>query len=125
LGNLATAAGILLFYAAALAALGYVWFKRRALRLTSRQVGALAFESLTCPPFAVNLIRHISWNAAPSEELVSAGRRLLHKDDWNATLPTLIKRIDNAIAWENEGTARSQALTEYQASLNRELASNT
>jgi hypothetical protein len=121
-GNLATAAGIVLFYATAVAALGYVWFKRRALCLTSRQVGALAFESLTCPPFALNLVRHISWNARPSEELVSAGRRLLRSDDWHATLPAIIKRVDNAIAWESEGSARSQALTEYQAFLSRELA---
>ncbi|HEY0588212.1 MAG TPA: hypothetical protein VGD52_18895 [Pseudoduganella sp.] len=122
-GNLAVAAGILLFYATALLALAYVWFKRGALKLTGRQVGALAFESLTCPPFALNLVRHITWRAAPTEELVSAARRLLRKDDWAATLPAVIKRIDNAIAWENEGTPRAQALAEYQASLSRELSS--
>jgi hypothetical protein len=122
-GNLAVAAGILLFYATALIALAYVWIKRGALKLTGRQVGALAFESLTCPPFALNLVRHISWRAAPTEELVSAARRLLRKDDWAATLPTVIKRIDNAIAWENEGTPRAQALAEYQASLKGELSS--
>jgi len=123
-GNVAVAAGILLFYAAALLALAYVWFKRGTLKLTGRQVGALAFESLTCPPFALNLVRHISWQAAPSEELDSASRRLLRKDDWTATLPAVIKRIDNAIAWENEGTPRAQALAEYQASLNSELDSS-
>lgn len=122
-GNLAVAAGILLFYATALLALVYVWFKRGALKLTGRQVGALAFESLTCPPFALNLVRHITWRAAPAEELVSAARRLLRKDDWAATLPAVIKRVDNAIAWENEGTPRAQALAEYQASLSRELSS--
>jgi len=123
-GNVVAAAGILLFYASALLALTYVWFKRGTLKLTGRQVGALAFESLTCPPFALNLVRHISWQAAPPEELDSASRRLLRKDDWTATLPTVIKRIDNAIAWENEGTPRAQALADYQASLNSELASN-
>ncbi|WP_426341376.1 hypothetical protein ACN9MZ_06330 [Pseudoduganella sp. S-14] len=124
-GNVAIAAGILLFYAAALLALAYVWFKRGALQLTGRQVGALAFESLTCPPFALNLVRHISWRNAPSEELDSASRRLLRKDDWTATLPTVIKRIDNAIAWENEGTPRALALGEYHAALSREFTSNT
>ena len=124
-GNVAVAAGILLFYAAALLALAYVWFKRGTLKLTGRQVGALAFESLTCPPFALNLVRHISWQAAPSEELDSASRRLLRKDDWTATLPAVIKRIDNAIAWEDEGTPRANALSEYHAALNRELTSTT
>lgn len=124
-GNLAIAAGILLFYATALLALAYVWFKRSALKLTGRQVGALAFESLTCPPFALNLVRHISWHAAPSEELISAGRRLLRKDDWITTLPAVIKRVDNAIEWESEGTPRALALTEYQALLNSELVSES
>lgn len=123
-GNVAIAAGILLFYATALFALAYIWFQRSTLLLTGRQVGTLAFESLTCPPFALNLVRHISWRVAPSEELVSAGRRLLRKDDWTAALPVVIKRVDNAIAWENEGTPRAQALADYQASLKDELASN-
>jgi hypothetical protein len=122
-GNVAIAAGILLFYATALVALSYIWFKRHGLQLTSRRVGALAFESLTCPPFALNLIRHISWTTRPAEDIVSASRRLLRKDDWSTTLPAVIKRIDNAIAYEDEGTPRAQALTEYQASLNSELIS--
>jgi hypothetical protein len=54
---------------------------------------------------------------------MSAGRRLLRQDEWAATLPAAIRRIDNAIAWESEGTPRAQALAEYQASLQRELAS--
>lgn len=122
-GNVAIAAGIMLFYAAALAALGITWFKRHALSLSARQVGALAFESLTCPPFALNLIRHISSHAHPPEELISAGRRLLRREDWNASLPLVIKRIDNAISFEAEGTPRAQALAAYQAALNSELAS--
>lgn len=122
-GNNAIAAGILLFYAGALLALAIVWFKRHALQLTPRQVGALAFESLTCPPFALNLTRHISWKTRPSEELVSASRRLLRKADWSATLPAVIKRIDNAIAYEDEGTPRARTLAEFQASLTRELNS--
>ncbi|MTW12200.1 hypothetical protein GM658_16465 [Pseudoduganella eburnea] len=122
-GNSAVAAGILLFYASALLALAVVWFKRHALQLSPRQVGALAFESLTCPPFALNLIRHISWNVRPTEDLVSASRRLLRKDNWSVTLPAVIKRIDNALAYEDEGTPRAQTLTEFQASLTRELNS--
>lgn len=121
-GNVAIAAGIVLFYAVALVALGFTWFRRHALALTSRQVGALAFESLTCPPFAINLARHISWHAQPQEELISAGRRLLRSDDWNSTLPIVLQRLDHAISWEAEGTARAQALAAYHAALNQELA---
>jgi len=122
-GNVAVAAGILSFYATALLALAYIWFKRRALQLTSRQVAALAFESLTCPPFALNLTRHISLKTRPTEDLITASRRLLRRDDWAYTLPTVVKRIDNAITYEDENTPRAHALTDYQASLNRELSS--
>lgn len=121
-GNVAIAAGIALFYFSALIALAYVWITRRAMQLSPRQVGALAFESLTCPPFALNLVRHISWNVRPEEELVCASRRLLRKDDWIAALPAVIKRVDNALDWENENSPRAQMLAEYQLSLNRELA---
>ncbi len=122
-GNVAAAAGIVLFYSSALLALTYIWFKRHALQLTSRQVGALAFESLTCPPFALNLARHISLKTQPAEDLLSTARNLLRQEDWAFTLPTVIKRIDNAITCENEDTPRAHALAECQASLTRELAS--
>lgn len=122
-GNAAIAAGIVLFYSTAVLALAYIWCKRRALQLTSRRVGALAFESLTCPPFALNLIRHISLETRPAEDLISASRRLLRKDVWTVTLPAVIRRIDNAITYHDEGTPRAQALTKYQATLTRELDS--
>ena len=122
-GNVLIAAGILAFYAAAMLAFVFIWFKRSVLQLTSRQVAALAFESLTCPPFALNLIRHISLKKRPTEDLITTSRHLLRQDDWTYTLPAVIKRIDNAISYEDENTPRAQALTEYQASLNRELSS--
>lgn len=122
-GNVAIAAGIVLFYASTLLAFAYVWFKRRTLQLTPRQIAALAFESLTCPPFALNLIRHISLKSRPATDLISTSRHLLRQDDWTTSLPTVIKRIDNAITYENEGTPRARTLAEYQASLNRELTS--
>lgn len=122
-GNAAIAAGILVFYGTALLALTYIWFKRSALQLTSRRFGALAFESLTCPPFALNLIRHLSWTTRSTEDLISAGRRLMRQEDWSDCLPIVVKRIDDAIACENEGTARAMALAGLQALLNRELES--
>jgi len=122
-GNAAIAAGILIFYVSALFALTFIWFKRRALQLSARQVGALAFESLTCPPFALNLTRHISWTAHPAEDLIFASRRLLRQEDWCAALPTIIKRVENAILCEDDATPRAQALIDYQTTLNHELAS--
>lgn len=123
MGDIATASGVILFYVTALFALAFVWFKREVLGMTNKSVAALAFESLTCPPFALNLIRHLSWPIAVQENLLSAGRRLLNEGAWSVALEQLILRIDNEIAWEDEGTARAQLLAEHKKQLMDELAS--
>ncbi len=123
LGNVAVAAGIVLFYTTALLAIGYVWSKREALGLEPRQIGALAFETLTCPPFGLNMARHISRRAVIAEDLLSVARRQLSAADWQQALPEVIKRIDNAIAWEDEGTPRAADLAARQRMLTTELES--
>lgn len=123
LGNVAVAAGIVLFYATALTAIGYVWLQREAFGLTPRQIGALAFEMLTCPPFGLNMARHISRRAVIAEDLLSVARRQLSAADWEQALPEVIKRIDNAIAWEDESTPRAANLAARQLMLTTELES--
>lgn len=123
LGNVAVAAGIVLFYATAFTAIGYVWLKREVFSLTPMQIGALAFEMLTCPPFGLNMARHISRHAVITEDLLSVARRQLRSADWEQALPEVIRRIDNALAWEDEGTPRAAVLAARQRMLTTELES--
>ncbi len=122
LGMLAVVAGIVLFYASALAALVWVWVKRAAYQCSNRRFAMLAFESLTCPPFALNLIRHLSARVPVAEDLLSAGRRMVSEGDWPNALRQIIIRLDNEIAWESEGTERALALNAHRRDLLEEAS---
>lgn len=120
LGDLGIAAGVVLFYACALLALGWVWFKRDMYQCTGRRLISLAVESLTCPPFALNIVRHLSLSVPVSEDLLSVGRRLLAEEEWALAIRQMVNRVDNEIAWEAEGTERAQALSSHRRRLQQE-----
>lgn len=120
LGHLAIAAGVVLFYLNALLALTLVWLKRDIFPVTARRFAALAFESLTCPPFALNLTRHISLTAQPSEDFLSVADRLLAAEAREMALKKAIVRVKNEIDWEDEGTARAKKLNTHLQYLSQE-----
>lgn len=120
LGQLAIAAAVILFYANALLALAFVWFKRAAFSLSSRRFGSLAFESLTCPPFALNLIRHLSLELAPAEDFLFAATRLLDAQERGATIAQMIKRVRHEIDWEQEDGTQAAALHAHLKYLDQE-----
>ena len=119
-GDLSIATGIILFYTSALTALGWIWIKRDMYQCTGKRLISLTIESLTCPPFALNLIRHLSLTVPISEDLLSAGRRLLPKSEWAQAVDQIINRVDNEVAWEEEGTARARALLSHRQQLRQE-----
>ena len=121
LGHLAIATGIVLFYFNALLALTLIWFKRQIFRISARRFAALGFECLTCPPFAVNLIRHLSLSNQPSEDFLSVVDRLLTGETLELALNEASIRVKNDIDWEEEGTARSEALIAHQQQLSRKI----
>jgi hypothetical protein len=42
------------------AALGYIYARRRELRLSGKAFASLSFDSLACAPFALNLVRKLA-----------------------------------------------------------------
>lgn len=120
LGNLAVAAGIIFFYVNALMALSLVWFKRSDYGLSCRRFCALAVESLTCPPFAINLVRHLSLGFQPREDFLSVVEQYLTGSERDAALARLITRVKNEIDWEDEGSPRAQTLNTHLQYLSRE-----
>ncbi len=120
LGNLAIAAGIILFYVNALMALSLVWFKRSDYGLSGRRLGALAVECLTCPPFAINLVRHLSLGFQPREDFLSVVEQCLTSSERDAALARVITRIKSEIDWEDEGSPRAQTLNTHLQYLSRE-----
>jgi len=120
LGNLAVATGIALFYANGLMALALVWFKRADYELSGRRFVSLSAECLTCPPFAINLIRHLSLGFQPREDFLAVIDQCLTGSEHGTALIKVIARVKDAIDWEEEGSPRADALNTHLQFLSRE-----
>jgi len=100
--------------------LAWLWFSRKRLGLAPRRVASMAFEALTCPPFALNLVRHLSLARAVDEDLARAARRLQRPADWEFTRHALLARLQEEIESEVEASPRQQRLKAHHHTLARE-----
>lgn len=98
-GDVMIVAALIVFYGAALVALGMLWRRRKALRLGRNPFLRLAFECLTCPPFALNLIRHVSLLTQPPVDLVSIAHGLQDVNTWEETRRQLVARLQEELQW--------------------------
>jgi len=108
---------VALLYGSLIASLVWTWFNRRRLKLSPRQLAALSFECMVCSPFALNLIRHLSVCTPVEQDLEHAARRLLSPVEWEATRAALMARLDDEIAYEQQGSARLQRLQQHRFAL--------
>lgn len=116
-GELALLAALVLLYPGILAALAWTWRHRAEFGLSRRRFAGLAFESLVCPPFALNLVRHLAGNVQVREDLVSAARRLQGEEGWARTRRQLVKRLSNEIDAEDAGSERHGLLQQRRQML--------
>lgn len=114
LGDWALLAGLSLLYLSIVAALVWAWNNRSKFELSGKQFAALAFESLVCSPFAMNMVRRLSAHLPAREDLVSAARRLQTTDDWQATRAGLLARLDEAIEVEEADSGRMAGMLEHR-----------
>lgn len=119
-GHRAIAAGILLFYVNALLALGLVWLRRAAYGIDGRQFASLSVECLTCPPFAVNLIRRLSLALTPKEDFLCVIGQCLTGRERESALAQIIVRVKNEIDWEAVDSPRADLLHGHLQSLFQE-----
>lgn len=110
LGDAALLAAIALLYVSIIAALGWLALARRRLGIAGRRLAALAFESLVCPPLALNVIRKVSAEMTAREDLVDAARRLLAPADWERARLQFVSRIEEELESEDEDSARASRL---------------
>lgn len=110
LGDSILLLALVLLFSSILVALVWLWFHRRDFHLSEKRFAGLAFESLICPPFALNLIRHVTMAMPVHEDLVSAARRLQSPSDWAQTRTQLIARLTNEIECEDAESERYSLL---------------
>lgn len=112
LGDRILLLALVMLFANILIALSWIWFNRAVLGLSGRKFAGLAFESLICPPFALNLVRHVAMNISVKEDLVSVARRLQSPAAWAVTRASLLARLDDEIEGEDIDSARFGLLQE-------------
>jgi len=117
MGNVAIAAAVVLSYLSMIGALSVIWFRKEHLGCSPRQFAALAFEVLTCPPFALNLTRHLSLARSTGDDMIAVARTLLAPEQWAQTRSRLLERIEQMSAWEEQDSAEYNALVRFRESL--------
>ncbi len=117
LGDSALLPALLLIFGNIVFSLVWVWLNRAKFNLSNKKFASLAFESLICPPFALNIVRHLSLNIPVSEDLVSAAHRLQQAESWNQTRLTLLARLDSEIDSEEPETERLRLLLVHRQAL--------
>jgi len=118
LGDAALIGALALIYASILAAI--VWLVRARVRtgLSRLRLARLAFESLVCPPLALNLVRKLSAEPTVAEDLVCAARRLLSPEEWAAARREFVARLEDEIGLEaDDDTPRARVLRHYRDDL--------
>lgn len=123
LGTPLLLAALLLLYINTVVALSWIARNRTRLGLSRKHLTLLAFESLVCPPLALNLIRRISLAMPVREDLMVAAERLQSLADWNSTRREFIRRLDEEIDGEDEGSERAALLRRSRQRLMEDEAS--
>lgn len=87
---------------------------RRPLQLTTRRLLLLLFECLACPPFAVNVLRKVTYRSALIGDPISFAMRVLDRDTFCRLVSDVCERIEMQLCWFDEGAARYSALVAYR-----------
>lgn len=110
LGDRALLSALIIVFGSIFFALAWAWSNRAALDLTPRRFFALAFESIVCPPFALNLVRHLSLPMVIREDAVAAARRVQSRESWRLSRSAFLARLDAEIELEKPASERHAAL---------------
>jgi hypothetical protein len=105
------------FYVVTLIALGYVYARRRELRVSGRSFVALSFDSLACPPFAINLVRKLTLRRSLAGNPIEFARETFEPE----TFATLIRAVSLRVSEEQQReygqTPRWSELEAYRTEL--------
>jgi len=85
-----------------------------ALLIQPKTFWSIAFECISCPPFAVNLIRKITWQSNLNFNLIEFAQLHLSKDDFNKFVNKLISKIDERMMIEEIDSPQYEKLGAYK-----------
>jgi hypothetical protein len=94
--------------------LAYTFWKKDVLQLTMRKWLFLVFESLLCPPFALNILRKITLNHTISCEPILLAENVFEKDVFNRLVDFVTLRIDQQLEYLANDHPRFNPLHTYR-----------
>lgn len=121
LGAYAIAPALVLLYGSILMALIQLR-RKKALLPRGRKYWGIVFECLACPPFGVNMVRHITLGTRVTEPLPLAAVRLLDAAKWATLRDQCVSRIDDAIQGVADTSMEHQALEAQKRRLSELVA---
>ncbi len=113
-GLLALVAAVIIFYVSTLLALWLAYRMRAAgeLQVSSKSFGALAFQSLICPPFALNLVRKLSMKTADSPDFLATANVLFDEETMEEIKRRCYSRVEEKIQVDGEEGMQESLLAE-------------
>jgi len=110
LGAYAIVPALVLLYGSILLALFELRRNRALVWLGRRRFWGIVFECVACPPFGVNMVRHITLGTRIGEPLPLAAVRLLDAARWAELRDQCVSRIDDAIQLVAEDSMEHEEL---------------
>jgi hypothetical protein len=105
------------FYAVTVAALGYIYARRRELRVSGKSFLALSFDSLACAPFAINLLRKLALRRPLAGNPIDFARRTFEPATFSTLIHDVCRRVSDEQQREYGQTPRWAELEAYRSEL--------
>lgn len=87
---------------------------RRSLKLAPRRLLLLSFECLACPPFAVNVLRKVTYRSALIGDSIAFAMRVLDRNTFCCLVNDMCRRIEMQLCWSDEDAPLYSALVAYR-----------
>jgi len=94
--------------------LALTYKQRDKLGLSKKTFAKLAFDSLACAPFALNLVRKITLRCSLMSDPICFAHQVLDANAFAVLVQALCHRVDEEIEFEDEGSPRHGALKDFR-----------
>lgn len=104
----------IVIYSIIITMLFLIYIRLSELHLTKKQFLKLAFDSLACPPFALNLVRKITLNKSLPGDPILFAKNSLCVNDFSQLTAIICAKLDEDIAFEDSNSDKKTELINYR-----------
>ena len=91
----------------------YIFTQKNNLQLTNNKFVSIAFESIVCPPFALNMVRKITLNYSIPTDPYIFSKKMFDENSCDLFITNLCKLIEENMKFFEEDSHRYIELSEY------------